>query len=155
MASRTIYLIDTSVFLEILNVPGRASQPKQVQAEFVRRYETGSRFVLPVTTLIEAGNFIAQCDGDRRGAAQRYEAAIRSAQSSTPPWAVRDVAWDQEFLTALLDGGATRMRLVDHLSARVGTGDIAILVELQQFRASIAITDVRLWTLDAQLDSYS
>lgn len=37
----------------------------------------------------------------------------------------------------------------------MGAGDLAILVEREQFRARGAFRDIRIWTLDARLAAYS
>lgn len=151
-----VWLIDTSVFVEILDVPGKAQQHKVVTDEFLARYKKGHRFVLPVTTIIETGNHIAQCSGNRREAARRFIIALEKAKSESPPWIVRDVKWDQELLSFLLSGDSTGSSLLDLLGdGRMGTGDVALLVERDDFRNSSRYTDVRVWTLEATLSSHA
>lgn len=155
MPSMPVWLIDTSVFVEILDVPGKAQQHETVAAEFVARSDAGHRFVLPVTTIVETGNHVAQCAGDRRGAARRFVRALENAQTEDPPWIVRDVKWDPGLLAQLIAGDSTGSSLLDLLSqGRMGTGDVAILVERDEFRASTAYTDVRVWTLERNLGAY-
>lgn len=156
MPSHPVVLIDTSVFLELLRVPGMSERHEELQKEFLRLHSIGARFILPVTTIIETGNHISQCSGDRRAAAKRFHDAIDRARSSNPPWAIRETRWNEEFFAALLEGDSTGMSLVDHFSGRsLGAGDLAILVERDLFIKSSAFTDVRVWTIDEKLDSYS
>lgn len=151
-----VWLIDTSVFVEILNVPGKSQQHEVVAAEFVSRHEKGHRFVLPVTTIIETGNHIAHCPPNRRNAAERFVLALEQAQSDSPPWIVRDVKWDRVLLSRLLEGNSTGSDLLNLLGdGRMGTGDVALLVERDEFRNASSFTDVRVWTLEAALGSYA
>lgn len=151
-----VWLIDTSVFVEILNVPGKSQQHEAVAAKFVSRHENGHRFVLPVTTIIETGNHIAHCAPNRRNAAKRFILALEQAQSDSPPWIVRDVKWDRVLLSRLLEGNSTGSDLLNLLGdGRMGTGDVALLVERDEFRNASSFTDVRVWTLEAALGSYA
>ena len=156
MPLNTVWFIDTSVFVEILDVPGKAQQPTTVADEFVKRSHAGHKFILPVTTIIETGNHVAQCTGDRREAARRFVEAVRQASESEPPWIIRDVQWNSAFISDLMSGDSTGSSLVDLLGdGRMGTGDVSILVEREKFTRSSTYTDVRLWTLEKELGSYS
>jgi hypothetical protein len=99
---------------------------------------------------------IQQCGGDRRAAAQRYERAISSARDGNPPWVIRDVSWDRSFLDELVAGDSTGVEMVEHFAQKtMGAGDLAILVERDQFRKATAFSDVRIWSLDAKLTAYA
>jgi hypothetical protein len=62
----SICLIDTSIFLEILNVPNynqhRASVLEDFQT-YATYAQSGCTFLLPMATILETGNHIAQ-NGD-------------------------------------------------------------------------------------------
>ncbi len=65
------------------------------------------------------------------------------------------MAWDPDFVTALIGGDSTGSSLVDLISdKRMASGDVAILVERDRFRNETAYTDVRVWSLDSQLQSF-
>lgn len=152
---RIVQFIDTSVLVEFLNVPGFNSRHAEVAEEMERRTAADVTFVLPVTTIIETGNHISQCSGDRRAAAERFIRALNLARSAAPPWIVRDVAWDGDFLARFVQGNATGSDLLTHLSDKtLGSGDVAILVEREQFSRTIS-AKVEIWTLDKKLNSYS
>jgi len=152
----TIYFIDSSVLLEILDVPGKASEHPRYLAEFARRAEAKDRFILPVATLVETGNHIAQAASNRHESATRLERLIRSALDGKVPWAVRTASWDDDFVADLLTGGATGQSFVEHCaSGLLGAGDLSILVEREYFVRETAYRDVQIWTKDARLLAYS
>lgn len=153
----TVRFIDTSVLCNLLDVPGRNQHREAVQAEFRALVEEGrTRFVIPVTTVIETGNHIANAAGDRRGAAERLQRLLDRAVDEDAPWQLHAVTWDAGFLAALRAGDGTGMPLVDHLgNGTMGTGDLAILCERDAFRARTDFRAVEIWTLEANLAAYS
>lgn len=150
-----MWFIDTSVLTELLEVPGKCQQAEQIRRDFDERWHRGHKFVLPISTIIETGNHIAQCHAaGRRQAAEKLNKAILAARGSEPPWIIRDITWDDRILQAFLDGDSTGSTLTDLLgSGRMGTGDVSILVERDEFRTNMAYTDVRVWSLEAELSS--
>lgn len=127
----------------------------QTQRLFRERFDAGVRFVLPITTIVETGNFIAQCGGDRRSAAQRFDRALAAAASESPPWLIHDVAWNSEFVNDLLAGNATGTSLIEHFTAKtLGAGDLTILVERDRYAATRSFDTVEIWTTDAGLSAY-
>jgi hypothetical protein len=78
---RTVILIDTSVYLNILKVPGFDQQQQTVHADF-RQYLSGNaRFLLPMATIWETGNHIAHL-GDGR---LRRQHALRFIEADGLP----------------------------------------------------------------------
>ena len=151
----TITLVDTSVLVELLEVPGKNQHSAEVQAEFVGRQQAGERFMLPMTAIIETGNHIAQVKtGNRRAAAERFVAFVAKAMSDAPPWTLAEVTWDAEALGQLCRGDSTGMNFVDLAgNAMLGAGDVAILVERDLLKRRSATTTVQVWTLEATLGS--
>lgn len=158
MPNNTVYFIDTSVLVEMLRIPGKSDPHRfeTISNDFAKFQEQDARFLLPVTALIETGNFIAQSTGDRHQCALAFRRLIDQALSSNPPWRFSPSLWDEPFVAALLDGDSTGDGLVNHLSnGTLGTGDMSILVERDLFKKKTAYKDVRIWTLDAKLKAYS
>lgn len=153
----TVRFIDTSVLCNLVDVPGKNQHRAELQAEFKALVEAGNtRFVIPVTAIIETGNHIANAGGDRRAAAERLQRFLDSAANEDLPWQLHATTWDAEFLTALGDGAGTGMRLVDHLgNGTMGTGDLAILCERDAFRERTNFRAVEIWTLEATMGAYS
>ena len=72
------------------------------------------------------------------------------------PWILREAALDQYFVDELLDGNSTGSDLVTLLGdGRLNTGDVAILVERDQFERKTAHANVEVWTLDEELAAHS
>jgi hypothetical protein len=149
----TVTMVDTSVLCELLQVPGKSDPARSadVRAEVDRRWREGEHFVIPITTVIETGNHIAQADGNRYEVARRLVALLRIAVSEESHWRVLQTRLGAEFLTALCDGDSTGQSLEALAAARVGAGDVAILVERDQFLSATAIRRVQVWTFDEGL----
>lgn len=156
-AEPAVRFIDTSVLCNLIDVPGRNQHRDELQAEFAALVHRGdTRFVIPVTTIIETGNHIANAGGNRRAAAQRLQRFLELAVTDEPPWQLHAVTWDAEFLDVLQRGGQTGMSMVDHLgNGTMGTGDLAILCERDAFRARTGFETVEVWTLEATMGAYS
>ena len=152
----SISFIDTSVLCNLVPVPGRDQNASDVRLEMAERLDRQERFILPITAVIETGNFIAQLpDGRvRRQTAEKLDRILRMVCEGNAPWVLHDVAWDKPFLNQMLDGADTMMDYIEHASNQIGVGDLCIINERltyqqrSQVRASI-------WTLDGGLSSYS
>ena len=73
-----ICLIDTTVLLNLLNVPNRSQNSKQISEEFTDFVELDCTFIIPLVAVIETGNHISQ-NGDgrlRRESANRFFIAV-------------------------------------------------------------------------------
>jgi hypothetical protein len=152
-----VTFIDTSVLCELLGVPGKSNPVTgaEVTAEMERRWEAGERFVIPVTSIIETGNHIAQCNGDRFAVAGRLVRFLRSALDRRGPWLVLQTRLGDDFITALCNGDGTGQSLETLAAQKVGAGDIALLVERDQLLASSAYTSAKVWTFDAGLAAHA
>ncbi|MGY1994312.1 hypothetical protein [Mycolicibacterium fortuitum] len=158
MTRPRVEFIDTSVFCHIIAVPGRstADDTKSFGEEFVRRHaQEGVRFVLPITTIIETGNFIQQCTTGRREAAERFRKALELAAEDDAPWVVHDLDWNGEFIREVVAGNGTGTSLVEHFTAQtLGAGDLTILVERDRYQKKRAFASVGIWTTDTKFTSY-
>jgi hypothetical protein len=152
-----VTFLDTSVLCNILDVPMMSDDSAAVKAEAGTRHAAGERFVVPVTAVIETGNHIANVkQGDRRAAAERFVRLIETVRTGTTAWVLHEIEWDEAFLAALCAGATTGQSFVDLAGhGLLGTGDVAILVERDRFRANSAHLDVQIWTLEATLGAYA
>jgi hypothetical protein len=83
-----ICLIDTSIFLEILDVPRKATRHEHVILELQRKMEDGETLFLPMATILETGNHIAQ-NGDgkqRRACALNFVSQVQDALNGKSPF---------------------------------------------------------------------
>jgi hypothetical protein len=153
-----VLFIDTSVLCEIVAVPGKSQRPDEV-ARVLEEYETaGIQLVLPIATVIETGNHIAQAvDGQaRRSCAERFCNLLRATATGRAPWVLHSVSWDERMIRLLCDGLPTTGSFVDLAGAGVlGTGDLSILAESELFAARTAHLEVGVWTHDEKLSAYA
>jgi hypothetical protein len=150
-----VHFIDTSVLCNLIPVPGRDNDRSEVLRELQGFVAARDVLVLPVTAVIETGNFIAQVeDGQlRRRAATLLDAQLRLASQGQAPYIFHDFAWSPAFVGDFLDGAGTGQTLVQHAMAGLGAGDLLILAEMDAYRRRARLP-VRLWTRDSQLAAY-
>jgi ABC-type cobalamin/Fe3+-siderophores transport system ATPase subunit len=79
--SATIVIIDTSVFVEILAVPGKSQAIEETRAELEEWIEADAALLLPMAVIIETGNHIAQVSNGakRRRAAEGFVERVQEA----------------------------------------------------------------------------
>lgn len=158
MTLAEVRFVDTSILLEILRVPGKAQRVDEVREELRRLTSSGVPLVLPIATVIETGNHIAQVqDGHgRRLAAERFVTFLRATVSGTVPWVFHAVEWDKDMLSTLCEGTAATGPFVELAAAGLlGTGDLAILAECERYARRTFGLDVRVWTLDVRRAAYA
>ncbi|MFD3380644.1 MULTISPECIES: hypothetical protein [unclassified Streptomyces] len=149
--------LDTSVFVEILDVPYMNDHRVHVLAEMQARLEARVRFVLPTATVVETGNHVFQIkDGTaRRTCAAAFMSMLRKTALGAAPWVMHERTWDGAFLSALCDGGTTGMDLAEHaVCQQLGTGDLSIVAERDLYAAR-AQAEVRIWTLEATMGTWA
>jgi len=143
-----VNIVDTSVLVELLDVPGYNSKHDDLLTEFTVRPRR-DEFLVPLAVLFETGNHIAHgSDGVvRRTAAKQFVDFTRRSLAGKSPFVptpfpeVRDVA---AWLDAFPDQAARGIGLVDH--SLIG------LWEVQ--RAILKNRAVVIWSLDQHLAAY-
>lgn len=134
MVRLRVVLVDTSVILRLIGMDGD-DRAKEAADEFDARRSEGHRLVLTVTALIEAGNHIARQNTGRRRFAEQLRKLIEDANRPDAPWIVPETTLDGEFVDELLKGNSIGSDLVTLIGdGRLGTGDVAILVERDRFQ---------------------
>ncbi|MBO3724594.1 hypothetical protein J5X07_06045 [Actinomyces bowdenii] len=158
----TVWFIDTSILVHILDIPGlsKSGHPSRDEALSDLRARTAQKdiFLLPITTVIETGNHICQLDDgqQRRRAAERFRGVLQKIIDGEAPWRLNEVQWDHDFLASFLNGAATQQQWVEHACQQtLGGGDMSILVEREQYQMRTGLRDVRIWTLDHQLQAFA
>ena len=151
---RKVLVLDTSVLCCWLKVPGRETAgpledrwtPERIASLVEEETAQGSALVLPIASLIETGNHIAQAP------AQRYECAVALARhiaataDAASPWAAfteQSTLWEPEKLKAMAAewpglakgglsiGDATIKQVVEHYTragfrVQILTGDAGL-----------------------------
>jgi hypothetical protein len=112
--TRRVLILDTTVLCCLLKIPGKdIAGPDDDHWDHDRISELlelnegeGSTFVLPLATLIETGNHIAQASQRRYELAQSFASIIRKAADATSPWAAfadQENLWGTRKLNELAD----------------------------------------------------
>lgn len=153
-----VSFVDTSVLCDLLKVPGKCQRHDEVRAELARLHESGVQLVLPIASIIETGNHIAQAGRGhgRRASAKAFVELLRLTAEGGAPWVLHSVAWDSRMLGLLCDGPGDIGTFVEMAgTGALGAGDMAILAERELYAMRTAGIEVRVWTHDERLAAYS
>ncbi|MFZ3191993.1 MAG: hypothetical protein WA154_02160 [Moraxellaceae bacterium] len=154
-----VYIIDTTVFLNLLKVEGRNQDQAQVVSDFQTYSESGADFILPMATIIETGNHIAQNGdgGTRRKTALRFCKAVRQAFSGASPYNKPSVFPDQAEILGWIDSFpevAGQNKTPQKTNEGMSFGDLSIIKDYEATCRRFAMTEVRIWSLDSDLMQY-
>jgi hypothetical protein len=151
-------LLDTSVYLNVLDVPRWNQDRDEVLEQFGRCIEDGDYFLLPMATIWETGNHIADLEtgGYRRRYAVDLVDDVTKAIKGDAPYAPTHFPEQQEFLDWLraFPDYAQRSKSENKQREGVSLSDLSIIKEWERARAQHAMTRVRVWSLDADLQAY-
>jgi hypothetical protein len=144
-----ICLIDTSIFLEILNVPKKAQRHIDVLAELTGKIEGGESLFLPMTSIIETGNHIGQngSGGLRRKCAEQFIGMIGDALEGRSPFQPLNFLESEQMKKWLLE-------FPDHACTGSGIGDLTIIHDWKRTCELNPRRRVYVWSLDAHLAAY-
>ncbi|OFU55605.1 hypothetical protein CFREN_01235 [Corynebacterium freneyi] len=152
-----VVFVDTSVLTCLLDVPGKNQDRESVIPQFKTYKKAMVTMILPVTAVVETGNHIAQLsDGhQRREAAQRFDKTLAKVESGESPWIPNELTWDPTMIRRLRNTTASGDDLVERLAQKVGAGDCMILAERAEYseRSQIPLSNIAVWTLDAELSA--
>ena len=149
-------LIDTSILLELLNVPYMAKQSEQIWASFDKMEKSGGIFYIPLATIIETGNHIAQ-NGDgreRRRCAQEFVGFITNVLNSKSPFKYLSFL-TKEDLQGWIDEFPEYAMRNDSKGKGMGIGDLSIIKDMEKLHQQYPTADIIVWSLDGHLDSYN
>ncbi len=154
----TIVLLDTSVYLNILDVPDFNQDRDEVFTTLQDSIGCGDYFLLPLATVWETGNHIADlADGQtRRQHAARLLEDVTKAFGGNAPYRATHFPDREEFLKWLGDFPDTVMRSKSAKKQREGVSlaDLSIIKEWERNCALHPMSRVRIWSLDSDLASY-
>jgi len=145
----TICLVDTSIFCNLLEVPGRCQHKQGVLLQLEDKIKAGWNLLLPVAAIVETGNHIAHgADGAlRRRAAQRFIDQVRQALNGEAPWVVTPIPDAPSWRTWLNDFPDSAMR-------GLGFADLTIIKEYERQCVLFPARRVLVWSLDGHLRAY-
>ena len=141
-----IVIVDSSVLLNIFDVPGRNQRRKEVHNGLAKLIENGDHLFIPMAAIVEVGNLIAHVKNgaQRRAAADRFVKELRSALADEAPWKPINFPSNQEVLS-WLDA------YPESATKGVGMGDLSIRQEWESCCHRYSMSRVWVWTLDSDL----
>lgn len=146
----SVCLIDTSIFTNVLDVPGR----NQVREDVLRqlRQKTVQEFtslLLPAAVIFETGNHIAYLDNgqQRRALALTFIDQVRRSFDGKSPWVPTAVP-DRPAILAWLDD------FPEHAMTGKSFADHSIVKEWKRQCAMHQARRVYIWSLDGHLQGY-
>lgn len=144
-----VCLLDTSIFVEILNVPVKSRQHAEILRQLADRIRAAETLFLPMATILETGNHIGQ-NGDggaRRACATRFAQQVEAALKGSSPF--RPISFLQaEDMAQWLN------EFPDHASRGSGLGDLSIVHDWQRLCTLNRGRRVYIWSLDGHLAAY-
>lgn len=145
-----VHFIDTSVFLNIVNVPGRNQQREDVMRELKELLRNSSEnvLILPFATIIETGNHIAHCgDGNmRRKTAQKFCECIKKTVENEAPWQYYGNQLTMKDLSEICK------EFPECAMREEGFGDLSIIQAYKKYKEETpAVHKIRIWSVDAHL----
>ena len=153
-----IVLLDTSVYLNVLDVPGRNQQREEVFSHFELRANSGDHFLLPMATIWETGNHISRLSTGalRRQYALKLAQDVQAALTGEAPFRTTyfpDSSVFAQWLNAFSDF-AQRNKSPEKTTEGVSLSDLSIIKEWEQTCERHSMSRVLIWSLDTDLAAY-
>ncbi|MCT4605348.1 MAG: hypothetical protein N4A64_04455 [Marinisporobacter sp.] len=147
-----VHFIDTSVLVNILDIPNMNSDKERVLEEYRSLKESEKdTLLLPLATIIETGNHIAHIPNGsvRRTKGKAMAEMLKDMANGNAPW-------------DYYEGEITRDDLLyfskefpDMAMQETGIGDLSIISAYNKYKESVpAIGRIRIWSLDTHLSVY-
>jgi hypothetical protein len=145
----TICIVDTSILVELLNLPGLASRHEALVSAFEQRQKAREQFLLPIAVLVETGNHVAQIpDGTlRRKAADDFTQFAMTSLQGISPFAPTPLPSKEDITAWLHDFPDNAMR-------GIGLADRSLIELWEVHRELHPRRRVYLWSLDQALVGY-
>lgn len=144
-----VVIVDTTVLLNVLDVPGLNQDRGAVLDRFGELVDAGANFLLPLGTILETGNHIADVrDGQRRRRhATVFADQVRKALKGEAPWALAPLP-DADELVRWLD------TFPDKAMRGLGMVDLSIVKEWDRACRRHPHRRISVWSLDRRLTGY-
>lgn len=152
-----VIVIDTSIYCVWLQIPFMETCGKdndrwdfeRVNAKIEEEIAAKSTLVLPLATLIETGNHLSQCSGDRYQLALKFSENLKNSIDNQNPWAAfseQSSLWNDESMTELANN------FPNFAAQELSIGD-ATIKSVAEYYSSIGF-QVEILTGDGGLKAY-
>ena len=144
-----IIIVDTSIFLNVLDVPGRNQDRDEVLETLKDHIEAGDHLLLPFAAIVETGNHIAHLANghERRKYAEIFCERTREALKGKAPWKPMEIPDRVELLEWLNDFPEASMR-------EISLGDHSIIKQFEKLCSRHPSSHIKIWAADGDLSSY-
>lgn len=155
--SKKVLIFDTSVLCVWLEVPYKETfgsgemvvDKTQIDGIIEKERKAKSTFVLPIASIIETGNHIAQSAGDRCKLAHNFAELLHHTADEVSPWAAftdQSELWKPEKLKRLATEWAEKA------TEKLSMGDVSI-IHVAEYYAESGF-EVEIFTGDEGLKAY-
>jgi hypothetical protein len=145
----SIGIIDTSILCNIVKIPGMHQNYEEVMQQLRDLINQGCVLLLPMATIIETGNHIAQ-NGDgnqRRETAGKFVTLVNDAIINKAPWTIPTPLFHQNELAEYMQA------FPDCAMRGISLGDLSIIKEYNNQCELHSTRRVFIWSLDNHLNS--
>lgn len=146
-----VKFIDTSVMLNLLEVPDKCSDAAKVKAEWKQNLESNDVLIMPYATIIETGNHIAHISNGnkRREIAGKFGVFLRKTANGEAPWKLYGVRSTKEELLYLADN------IEEFATREIGVGDMSIIYAYERYiEETPGVGNIMIWSTDTHLQGY-
>ncbi len=158
-----ICLLDTSILLNILDVPNKNQNKVMVIEDFKTYAESNCRFIIPLVVAVEVGNNISQNgNGDiRREIAKQFVDMMQKTFNGSSPFEISDfdlkLEW-RNWISEFIDR-AGQNKTPAKPNEGISLTDLSIIKEYDSLQAKNKANrnkhvKVFIWSLDSDLDAY-
>jgi hypothetical protein len=155
-----VLIIDTSILCVYLGVPGKETcgydNDKWDQKRVIERFQVeekqGTKFILPLATIIETGNHIAQANSRRYEIAQTFADILVKVADGIIPWQVFTTEVEELWTPEQLKQLATEWPSL--ASRKISIGDATIKTVAEYYAKTSSTLQVEIFTGDGGLKAY-
>lgn len=149
-SKKTIWLVDTTILLNILDVPGRNQDKPTVFKEFEERIQAGDLFFLPYAAIVECGNHISRLSNanQRKKYAVDFVDLVRETLIGSLPWKPSKMPLKDDLHVWL-------NRFPISAESNKSFADHSMIEEWLIHSKDFPHYHVTIWSLDSHLNGYS
>ena len=143
---RGICLVDTSIFVQVLNIPFMSDNRNQIRNELKVKIHNNESLFLPMATILETGNHIGQNGNgnQKRACANQFVKQVNLAIDGKSPFTALNFLVVKDLRRWLAGFPDWAMR-------GSGLGDLSIVHDWERIRDQNRARRVSIWSLDEHL----
>ena len=155
--TKKLLLIDTSIMLEILEVPQKSNGPKIKKRFNAMLTSDDYILILPMATILETGNHISHIkshDNDLRFIiANEFIKKVKMAIDGTTPF--KALRWETEEIGTLIDSLSEIRDWIDsfpdYAKREISFGDCSIIEQFKKLCYKFSAFPIKVWSKDDDL----